>query len=81
VLGAVPLVHDPLYSDAELHGLGLEPYHIGEPCDAVVTHTDHREYEMLTPQDLPGVRALIDGRAITDGSRWAGVPRRVLGMG
>lgn len=81
LLGALPLVHDPLYSDPELRGLGLEPYHMGEPCDAVVTHTDHREYELLTPQDLPGVRALIDGRAITDASRWAGVSRRVLGMG
>lgn len=81
LLDAVPLVHDPLYSDTELRGLGLEPYHIGEPCDAVITHTDHREYEMLGPEDLPGVRAMIDGRAITDASRWTGVPRRVLGMG
>jgi len=80
-LGAVPLVHDPLYSDSELRALGLEPYHIGEPCDAVITHTDHPEYEMLRPEDLPGVRALVDGRAITHASRWAGVPRRVLGIG
>lgn len=81
MLGAVPLVHDPLYSDAELHGLDLEPYHFGEPCDAVITQTDHREYKMLSPGDLPGVRALIDGRAITDTSLWAGIPRRILGIG
>ena len=80
-LGAVPLVHDPLYSDAELRGLGLEPYHIGEPCDAAITHTDHREYGMLRPEDLPGVRALVDGRAITDASRWADIPKLVLGIG
>jgi UDP-N-acetyl-D-mannosaminuronate dehydrogenase len=80
-LGAVPLVHDPLNSDSELRALDLEPYHMGEPCDAAITHTDHSEYEMLSPEDLPGVRALVDGRAITHASRWEGVPRRVLGIG
>jgi UDP-N-acetyl-D-glucosamine dehydrogenase len=79
--GAVPLVHDPLYSDSELRELDLEPYHIGESCDAVITHTDHREYGMLGPEDLPGVRAVMDGRAVTDASRWADIPRRVLGIG
>jgi nucleotide sugar dehydrogenase len=79
--GAVPLVHDPLYSDSELRDLDLEPYHIGEPCDAAITHTDHREYGMLGPEDLPGVRAVVDGRAVTNASRWADVPRRVLGVG
>jgi UDP-N-acetyl-D-glucosamine dehydrogenase len=79
--GAVALVHDPLYRDGELRDLDLEPYHLGEPCDAAITHTDHREYQLLSPEDLPGVRALADGRAITDASRWAGVPRWVLGIG
>jgi len=81
LLGAVPLVHDPLYSDSELRELGLEPYHLGEPCDAVITHTDHREYSVLGPEDLPGARALMDGRGITDASRWTDIPRRVLGIG
>lgn len=79
--GAVPVVHDPLYSDSELRKLDLEPYNIGEPCDAVITHTDHPEYKTLRPQDLPGVQALVDGRAITDANRWTAVPRRVLGIG
>jgi nucleotide sugar dehydrogenase len=81
LLGAVPLVHDPLYSDFELRGLNLEPYHVGEPCDAAITHTDHRVYELLRPADMPGVRALVDGRAITDAGRWADIPRQVLGIG
>ena len=81
LLGAVPLVHDPLYSDSELRELDLEPYHIGEPCDAAIIHTDHREYGMIRPEDLPGVRAMVDGRAITDASRWADLPGRVLGIG
>ena len=28
LLGAIPLVHEPLYSDSELRELDLEPYHI-----------------------------------------------------
>jgi hypothetical protein len=52
-MGAVPLVHDPLYSDSELCKLDLEAYHIGEPCDAVITHTDHHEYGMLRPEEGP----------------------------
>lgn len=79
--GAVPVVHDPLYSQSELRGLGLEPYSIGEACDAVIIHTDHPQYRDLAPAALPGVRALVDGRAITDPGRWRAVPRRVLGIG
>lgn len=81
LLGAVPLVHDPLFNDSELRRLDLEPYHIGEQCEAVIIHTDHHEYETLGPKDLPGIRALVDGRAITDASRWADIPRWVLGIG
>ena len=51
--GATPVVHDPLYGDAELRRLGLEPYRFGEPCDAVITHTDHPEYKLLTPRTCP----------------------------
>ena len=78
--GAMPVVHDPLYSAAELRGLRLEPYLVGTPCDAAIVHTDHPEYAALTPADLPGVRALVDGRAITDPGRWDGIPRRVIGV-
>ena len=78
--GAVPVVHDPLYGDAELRNLGLEPYHLGQPCDAVIIHTDHASYKVLSPDDLPGVRALVDGRAIIEPGRWRGIPRQVLGM-
>ncbi len=77
--GAVPLVHDPLYTDEELRSLGLEPYHLGEPVDAAVVQADHREYADLGPDDLPGVRTLVDGRRATDPSRWSGVVHRVVG--
>jgi hypothetical protein len=79
--GAVPLVHDPLYTGPELAGLGLEPYRLGEVCDAAIVQTDHAAYAGLTPDDLPGVKAIVDGRAITDPALWEGVPHQVLGIG
>jgi UDP-N-acetyl-D-glucosamine dehydrogenase len=79
--GAVPAVHDPLYTETELRGLDLMPYRLGQPCDAVIVHTDHPEYEVITPSDVPGARCLVDGRAITDPGHWTGVRRRVLGIG
>jgi hypothetical protein len=78
---AIPLVHDPLYAGWELRLLRLMPYCLGEPCDAAIVHTDHHAYAALAPSDLPGVRALVDGRAITDPRLWAAIPRRVLGGG
>jgi UDP-N-acetyl-D-glucosamine dehydrogenase len=80
-LGARPLVHDPVFTARELRDLKLEPYLLGEPCDAAILHTDHAAYASLKPADLPGVRALVDGRALTDAQLWVGVPRMVLGIG
>ncbi|NCT91332.1 nucleotide sugar dehydrogenase [Cellulomonas sp. APG4] len=78
--GALPVVHDPLYSDAELEDLGLPPYQAGSPVDAAILQADHAEYADLSPQDLPGVRVLVDGRDATDPSRWTGVTRVVIGQ-
>lgn len=77
--GAAVLVHDPMYDDAELEALGFEPYHLGDAVDAAVVQADHPEYGTIGPADLPGVRAVVDGRNITDGARWAGTPRIVIG--
>ncbi|MBX3575499.1 MAG: nucleotide sugar dehydrogenase [Mesorhizobium sp.] len=77
--GAVPVVHDPLFSDEELVQLGLDPYHLGEAVDAAVVQADHDEYRSLTPADLPGVRAFIDGRRISSKEKWPNVAYRVIG--
>ena len=77
--GAEVLVHDPLYSDEELTALGFAPYHVGEPVDAAVVQADHAEYRTLSGADLPGVRALVDGRNVTDPAAWDGVTRAVIG--
>jgi nucleotide sugar dehydrogenase len=76
---AEPLVHDPMYTDDELTRMGFTAYHLGDPADAVVLHTDHAIYRNLGPRDFPGVRALVDGRRGTDPDLWTGVRRRVIG--
>ena len=79
--GAVVVVHDPMYSDVELAGFGWDAHHLGEPVDLAIIQADHREYAVLTPADLPGVRLLADGRNVTSPAAWAGVPRFVVGAG
>ena len=79
--GATAVVHDPMFSDEELVGLGFAPYHLGEPVDAAVVQADHPQYLTMGPTDLPGVRALLDGRAITTAAGWPGVVRLVIGVG
>lgn len=78
--GAVALVHDPMFDDAELEALGFTPYSLGEPADVALIQADHPEYSNLGPDDLPGIEVLIDGRNITDPSAWPRVKRLVLGQ-
>jgi UDP-N-acetyl-D-mannosaminuronate dehydrogenase len=49
------------------------------PVDAAVVQADHAEYATLTPDDLPGVGVLVDGRRITDAAAWEGHRRIVIG--
>lgn len=76
--GAVPYVSDPMYSAEELRELELPP-HAGEGVTAAVVQADHVEYRTLSAADLPGVTVLVDGRRVTDPSRWDGVRRLVIG--
>ncbi|ALE06663.1 nucleotide sugar dehydrogenase [Arthrobacter sp. ERGS1:01] len=77
--GGTALVHDPMYTDAELNKLGFDAYHLGEPVDAAVVQADHAEYRELAPADLPGVKVFIDGRRISSAEKWDGVTYRVIG--
>jgi nucleotide sugar dehydrogenase len=76
--GAHPYVSDPMYTADELTAHGLPP-HTGEPVTAAVVQADHPEYRHLGADDLPGVRVLVDGRRVTDESRWPGVTRILIG--
>jgi nucleotide sugar dehydrogenase len=60
--GAVPVVHDPMYTDQELSELGFNPFHFGSSIDAAILQADHTEYRNITQSDLPGSSVIIDGR-------------------
>lgn len=77
--GAIVSVHDPLFTNAELEALGFKPYREGDPMDAAIIQADHAEYRAMTPADLPGIRTLVDGRNITDPTKWRGVSHRAIG--
>jgi UDP-N-acetyl-D-glucosamine dehydrogenase len=80
--GAVPVASDPLYSAEELEALGLAAWDGGE-VDAVIVQTDHPAYARLESADLPGARAIVDGRGVLEPATWAaaGVPVRRIGRG
>lgn len=77
--GAIVTVHDPLFSDVELRGLGFAPHRLGDSVDAAILQADHPEYQDLTPADFPGIKLLADGRNVTNPVVWAGLPRIVIG--
>lgn len=77
--GAEVLVHDPLYTDAELAELGFTAYHVGEPVAAAIVQADHADYRGLTAADLPGVRTVVDGRGALSADGFGGVTLRTLG--
>ncbi|WP_110239745.1 nucleotide sugar dehydrogenase [Nocardioides gilvus] len=77
--GAVTTVHDPLYTDAELEFLGLQPHTLGTPVDAIILHTDHASYEDLRPKDIPGARLILDGRRVIQQANFT-IPVHVIGV-
>ena len=73
---------DPMYYDRGARGARPAALPARRPPSTrAVVQTDHAEYRELAAADLPGVRALVDGRRVTDPDRWPGVERRVLGVG
>jgi nucleotide sugar dehydrogenase len=80
--GAEAVATDPLYDDDELRALGFVPWD-GEPVAGALVQADHAAYRELGPAELPGVRAVLDGRGVLDAERFeaAGVSLRRLGQG
>ncbi len=78
--GATAVAADPLYDAAELRTLGFEPWD-GEPLDGAILQADHAQYRTLTPADLAGARAVVDGRDALDPAPFAaaGVALRRIG--
>lgn len=79
--GGLPFIHDPLYSKEELAQLGFESQTLGDPCDAVIVHTDHDDYRLLRPSDIPGARFVVDGRNILSAEIKSSIKTYVLGIG
>jgi nucleotide sugar dehydrogenase len=77
--GAKVFVHDPMYTDEEIKGLGFEPYKIGSATEGVILQADHAEYKKLTEKDFPGLKAIVDGRRSLDKKSFATVALRVIG--
>jgi nucleotide sugar dehydrogenase len=77
--GAKVLVHDPMYTDDELAQLGFAAYHLGEAADAAIIQADHAEYRELAAAQVPGVKAVVDGRRISSAEAWPGAAYRVIG--
>lgn len=81
VVGAIPVVSDPMYSGSEIMARGLDPYTLGEQCDALIVQTDHPEYAQLRPEDVPGVTAVVDLRGVLSSAAWADIDVLQLGVG
>jgi UDP-N-acetyl-D-mannosaminuronic acid dehydrogenase len=78
--GASVVAADPLYADDELRALGFEPWD-GRAVDGAVVQADHADYRGLTPDGLPGARAVVDGRGVLEPTPFAdaGVALRRIG--
>jgi nucleotide sugar dehydrogenase len=79
--GALPKIHDPLYSDEEISALGFESYHLGEECEAAILHTNHSQYSQLTTNDIPGARFFVDGRNFSNPEIRKTIKTYVIGVG
>ncbi|MDN5794455.1 MAG: nucleotide sugar dehydrogenase [Intrasporangium sp.] len=78
--GARVMVHDPMYTAAELHELGWDAYELGGPADVVIVQADHPEYREIGASDVPGVQVVVDGRKVLDRDRFQGVRFLVVGQ-
>ena len=80
--GATVYVHDPLYADAEIRALGLEPpLAFPTPADALVVQAWHEQYAELDLAHWPGLRAILDGRAALDPATIAALGIAYVGIG
>jgi nucleotide sugar dehydrogenase len=79
--GAQCLVHDPLYTSAELAALGFESFARGDRADIAVLQADHEEYRSWGPGDIGGLRVFFDGRNLTQPEAWPGIEHLTVGVG
>ena len=81
--GAVVLVNDPLYTNAELSSYGLDaaPLPPAVPIDAAVLQAAHPEYAGFDYGSLPGCKIVLDGRGALARATIEGAGLRYLAIG
>jgi nucleotide sugar dehydrogenase len=79
--GGFALIHDPLYTEAELRNLGFDSFALGGKCDAVILHTSHPEYDKLRTQDFDSATFFYDGRSTAPESVSKGMPYSSISTG
>lgn len=79
--GAEVTVDDPMFSDEELIDLGLAPHREGDNVDVAILQAGHDSYRDLGPDDLPGVKVVVDGRRFLDPANFADIKFLVVGRG
>ncbi len=67
------LVHDPLFENKELSNLGFKPYNFGEICDIAILQAEHNQYLKITPEDMPGIKLMYDGRNFLNSDNWESI--------
>jgi UDP-N-acetyl-D-mannosaminuronic acid dehydrogenase len=80
--GANPLVHDPLYTSAEMEAHGLSPLErIPAPASAVVVQAWHDSYHDLKWADFVGAQAVLDGRGVVSRAAVEAAGLAYIGIG
>jgi UDP-N-acetyl-D-mannosaminuronic acid dehydrogenase len=78
--GAEPLARDPLFSDEELRAEGFEPWP-STPVRGAIIQANHEAYATITPDDVPGLEAIVDGRGQLDVAPFVAAGIRVRRLG
>ena len=83
--GAVPLLNDPLYTDAEISRFGATPVSLEDlpPGDAVILQAYHEQYRSLDWRSLSalGYKVLLDGRNSLERPTIEAAGMRYIGIG
>lgn len=81
--GAQVLLHDPLYTPAEIASYGAQPVDLADNpgVDAVIMQAYHHQYRDLDYGRFPGLRAVLDGRNVLNAGEVERTGARYLGIG
>ncbi|MBV8715711.1 MAG: nucleotide sugar dehydrogenase [Chloroflexi bacterium] len=81
--GARTFLHDPLFSETEIAGYGVEPAFLESPppVHAVIVQTGHPEYLDLDWSRFQGLCVVVDGRNVLDAAAVKHAGAAYMGIG